>query len=94
VVYLPLTPGEFEESQTALDEIGCVENKDYADGDARTVAKQFVDDITRDPLADFDVEYAIVTDATKEMGADRIIELAEDRGCDHVCTTGRRRSPT
>ncbi|WP_434521134.1 universal stress protein [Halorubrum sp. AS12] len=94
VLYHPLTPEQFEESQTALDEIGRRENKDYADEDARTVAKQFVDDVAREALADFDVEYTVVTDVTEEMEASRIIELAEKRGCDHVFTTGRRRSPT
>ncbi len=76
---LPLTPERFEESQTALDEIGGVENKDYADEDARTVAKQFADDIVRGPFA---------------QGASRVIEPAEEHGCDHVYITGRRRSPT
>ncbi|MFW6382405.1 MAG: universal stress protein [Haloferacaceae archaeon] len=94
VLYLPLTREEFEESQTALDAIGRVENKDYAEGDANAVATQFVDDIAADPLADFDVEYTVVTDVTDEMEASRVIELAEERGCDHVYTTGRRRSPT
>ncbi|CDK38582.1 universal stress protein [Halorubrum sp. AJ67] len=94
VLYFPLTPEEFEESQESLDKIGRVEHKDYGDEDAQTVAKQFVDDIAREPLADFDVEYSVVTDVTEEIDAGRIIELAEERGCDHVYTTGRRRSPT
>lgn len=94
VLYLPLTPEEVEESQAALDEIGRVENKDYADEDAQALATQFADDIASEPLADFDVEYTVRTDVTDEMEASRIIELAERHGCDHVYTTGRERSPT
>ncbi|MGB9965656.1 universal stress protein [Halobacterium sp. CBA1126] len=94
VLYVPLTEDEFEESLAALDEIGRVENKDYSDEDALSVARQYAEDVTEDALEGFDVDYTVVTDVTEEVEAQRVIEIGNEQGCDHVFTVGRQRSPT
>ncbi|GAA0271161.1 universal stress protein [Halobacterium noricense] len=94
VLYVPLSEDEFEESLAALDEIGRVENKDYSDEDALSVAQQYAEDVTAEALEGFDVAYSVVTDVTEEVEAERVIEIADERDCDHVFTVGRQRSPT
>jgi nucleotide-binding universal stress UspA family protein len=94
VLYVPLSEAEFEESLRALDEIGRVENKDYSDEAALSVARQFAEDVTEEALENFDVDHSVVTDVTEEVEASRVIEIADERGCDHVFAVGRQRSPT
>ncbi len=94
VLYVPLSEEEFEESLAALDEIGRVENKDYSDEDALSVARQYAEDVTEEALDGFDVDYTVVTDVTEEVEAKRVIEIGNEQDCDHVFTVGRQRSPT
>lgn len=94
VLYVPLTEEEFQESLAALDEIGRVENKDYSDEDALSVAQQYAEDVTEEALEGFDVDFSVVTDVTEEVEAQRVIEIGNEQGCDHVFTVGRQRSPT
>ena len=56
------------------------------------VAQEHAENVTEEALKGFDVEYTVVTVATEEVKADRGIEIADERDCDHVFTVGRQRS--
>ncbi|MFC6764151.1 universal stress protein [Natrinema soli] len=94
ILYSPLSEEQFEESVSSLDQIGRIENKDYSDEEAIGIAEQIADSLAAEALDDVDVEWSVVTDVTDEPDADRIIDLAEKRGCDHLFTIGQQRSPT
>ncbi|WP_225333524.1 universal stress protein [Halomicrobium urmianum] len=94
VLYVPLSEGEFGDVVSALDEIGRVENKDYSDEEAMGIARQHAAETAEDALEGFDVEWTIVADRSEEVASERVIEVAEEHGCDHVFTLGSQRSPT
>lgn len=94
VLYTPLSEAEFGEAVEALDQIGRIENKDYSDEQAMGIATEYAEDVAEEALNGFDVDWSIVADRTDEVEARRVIELAEEHGCDHVFTVGRQRSPT
>ncbi|QLK26345.1 universal stress protein [Natrinema zhouii] len=94
ILYSPLSEAQFEESVSSLDQIGRMENKDYSDEDAIGVAEQIADSLASEALEDFDVEWSVATDVIDELDANRIIDLAEKHGCDHLFTLGQPRSPT
>lgn len=82
---------EFTERSAALASIPDFDTN-YTVDNARDGARQYARDVGRDVLDDLDVEYEAVGALGEE--AEEILDIADDRGCDHVFLTGRRRSPT
>lgn len=64
----------------------------YAVGEAKEGATQFARDVGDEVLSDPGVEYQ-VTGFLDNKG-EKILDAAEEYGCDHVVITGRQRSPT
>lgn len=64
----------------------------YTREEAQDGATQLARGMGREILTQFDVEY----EAAGYLGdrADKILEAAEQHGCDHIFLTGRQRSPT
>lgn len=64
----------------------------YTSGEAKEGATQFADDLSREILSEFDVDYEAVG-ALGDKG-DQILDAAERYDCDHIFLPGRQRSPT
>lgn len=82
---------EFAERSAALASVPDFDTS-YTVENARDGAREYAKDVARDVLDDLDVEYEAVGALGEE--AEEILDVAEDRDCDHVFLTGRRRSPT
>lgn len=82
---------EFTDQSAALASIPDFDTS-YTVENARDGAREYAKDVGRDVLADVDVEYEAVGALGEEP--DEILAVAEERGCDHVFVTGRKRSPT
>lgn len=80
---------EYDERREQLAE---VTGQTYSIGQALEGARKYARDVGREVLSDVDVEY----DATGSVGDRGEVVLTEmdNRGCDHVFITGKRRSPT
>lgn len=94
VVVALATPEEYEEIADALDEIGRVEGTSYDSTAVLDGVAGSVEDAAGEVLDDgveYDVRTAVVDEADQ---ADRILDVAERAGSDHVFVPGRRRSPT
>lgn len=84
--------------QTEEEYAGTRESRDRAGGRPYSVdqaaedARQRAKSVARVAVEDFDIEY----DALGSVGdpADRILQVADEQGCDHIFLVGRRRSPT
>ncbi|MFB6174287.1 MAG: universal stress protein [Halobacteriales archaeon] len=95
VLMTVMSEEEYEEDIEAFESIAGVENIGFGSGQVMEVAENFAQEIADEELAGIDVEYDIVGAVVDEgEHADRIIQVAENRECDHVFVTGRRRSPT
>lgn len=96
VVLALMTEDEFDEAREALDIVAAEEGTAYDDSvvvdSARNQARDAVSDLYDDLGLDWRVVGAVVEDEGE--AAERIVDVAEKRGADHVFLTGRRRSPT
>ncbi|WP_049900810.1 universal stress protein [Halococcus agarilyticus] len=83
-----------EEFSDRANTLASIPNYDaeYSVDQAREGARQFADDIGREVFEGLDVEY----EALGALGDKRetILDIAEERGCDHLFISGRKRSPT
>lgn len=91
-----VTPEDIEEDLETLDSIGRAEGVDYSDRTLVEGLQQTVDEQVASVLDGRDVDYEVrvIELGTGESAADRILELGDSEGFDHVFLLGRRRSPT
>ncbi|AHG02049.1 hypothetical protein HALLA_01735 (plasmid) [Halostagnicola larsenii XH-48] len=75
VLYSPFSEEQFEDPVSGLYQIGRIESKDYSDEEATGVARQMADSLADGVLAEFDVDWSVVTGVTDELDVKRIIEL-------------------
>lgn len=90
-----LSEDDYEESFETIETISETEGTSYGEATVLDGARTFARDLAEETLDGVDVEYETAA-AVFEEGerADRILETAEDRDCDHVFIVGRQRSPT
>jgi nucleotide-binding universal stress UspA family protein len=95
VLLSTVTEDEFDDTLDAVESIARVENIGYSDSTGLEIVERFAREIGEDVLEDVDVEFDAVGAVVEEgEHANRIIRVAENRDCDHIFLTGRRRSPT
>lgn len=83
---------DYERDRRAMDEVLEIESSSYDVGQAIDAAEQLAARIGREALADVDVDYE--TAGAVGDTPEKVIEIAEARGCDHAFVMGRRRSPS
>lgn len=89
-----MTEDEYEQDMETFESIAGIEHIGFGDEQIMEVAENFVESIAREELSGIDVDYEIVGAVVEEDGhARRIIRAAENRGCDHIFLSGRRRTP-
>lgn len=90
LVVLSITPEEEYQGrrQSRKRAGGHTHSIDQATEDARQKAES----LARQVLGDLDIEYESVGSVGEPT--DRILDVANNHGCDHVFLVGRRRSPT
>lgn len=92
LVLLSITPPEdYEHTHAAVEDIGSSDLV-YTLDQAEESAARRVKRLAREALEDYDVGYEIIATIGRE--ADTVLDVAEDRECDHLFLTGRKRSPT
>ena len=89
------TEESMEADREVLDRVGEVENVTYdADAVTRAAANE-VTEIADEVLEGLDVEFDVaVAVADEGERADRVLDAARERDCDHAFVVGRSRSPT
>jgi nucleotide-binding universal stress UspA family protein len=89
-----ITEEEWENDQEVLSTIADEEHTSYEnqtpEGYAETRAENIVERVLAGRSVPFEPLGVVVEDGER---ADAILEVAEERGCDHVFLHGRRRSP-
>lgn len=89
-----LTEDEFESDLKTYETIANVENVGFGQETIIDTAESFARSLATEVFEGLDVEYEAVGKIVDDDGhADAIIRTAENRDCDHVFVTGRRRSP-
>ncbi|MCO8268032.1 universal stress protein [Haloferax sp. AB510] len=66
-------------------------SRSYTHDDAREGAMKFAQDLGREVLADFEVEYRAVGSLGDK--ATEVLDAAVENECDHIFLSGRQRSP-
>jgi len=96
VILSLMTQDEFEDARETLDVVAQEEQTSYDDEVVLDVARREAREHAEEVLADVDVEWQTVAARVDDddTQASRIIDIAEDRGVDHVFLTGQQRSPT
>ncbi|MGB9955276.1 universal stress protein [Haloferax prahovense] len=94
-LFVMVSKDELERTVSTLERIGEVENTSYSADTALGGATAFLEGVANEALADIDVEYervcSVVDDSDRSTAA---IQAANENDCDHVFTTGSKRSPT
>lgn len=85
-----LTTEQAEHDLEVMDRIGDVERVDFGESQA-DLAKEIGQRVAAHVLEDYDVEYAVVGKYVTDDSAHRVVEVAQDRDCDHIFLLGRRR---
>ncbi|ELZ26805.1 UpsA domain-containing protein [Halosimplex carlsbadense 2-9-1] len=95
IVLSLMTADEFREAREALDVVAQEEHTAYDDSVVIDAAKKQARETAKD-MFDDDVDYRVIGAriGDGESEADRILEVADDNGVDHVFITGQKRSPT
>lgn len=90
-----LSSDEVERNSETVEAIESAEHT-HMDPDAPLeVGRTFAGDLAEEVLGDLEVSFeTIASVADEEERSTRILEIAEEEGCDHVFVVGRRRSPT
>lgn len=80
-----------EEYDNVREQLAEVTGQTYGIGQALEGARNYASDIGREVLSDVDITY----ETTGLVGdrAETVLSEMDKRGCDHVFTTGKRRSP-
>jgi nucleotide-binding universal stress UspA family protein len=96
VILSLMTQEEFADARETLDVVAQEEHTSYDDEVVLDVARREAREHAEEVLADVDVEWQTVAARVDDddTQASRIIDIAEDRGVDHVFLTGQQRSPT
>ncbi|WP_267643154.1 universal stress protein [Haloarchaeobius amylolyticus] len=90
-----VTEDEVERSVSTLETIGQVENTSYGTETALKGALAFVDEVAAEAFDGLDVEYERLCEVVETSDrAEVTLDVAREHGCDHIFTTGRKRSPT
>lgn len=82
---------EYDDEREQLEDLVGIDAT-YSVGQALQGARNFAGDVGREVLGDVDVDYE--TAGALGERAPTIVAEAEDRGCDHIFTSGKKRSPT
>lgn len=95
IVATLVAPNEREEMIEELRErLGPDVNTTQLDSDQKII-QSFVEHVSSSVLGGTNVEYRTRGELVDEnRPSDRIIEIAENNGCDHIFVPGKRRSPT
>lgn len=83
---------DYEENRRAVEDVMADEAGSYDLDQAIEGTEQVAADVANDALDGVDVEYEAVGAIGERE--ERILGVAEERGCDHIFIPGRRRSPT
>jgi nucleotide-binding universal stress UspA family protein len=93
-----MTRDEFAEVSETVDAIAREENTSYNDSVVLDYAKREAREDLEATLDTMDVDLEWSVTATRigggETAGGRIVDVAEERGADHVFISGQRRSPT
>lgn len=86
---------EYEQDAETMSTIADVEGTSFSSQNVTEIGRQYAKDIADRELEDLDVAYEPVCIVLEdEPKAQRIVDVAVDRGCDHIFVAGRKRSPT
>ncbi|WP_137284532.1 universal stress protein [Halorussus salinisoli] len=95
VILSILTEEEYENNAETLERIANRENTSYGNKTGLSIARKPAEEAGETVLQEIDVEYeAVGVVVDSDSKSTKIIEVAEDRECDHVFIRGKRRSPT
>ena len=83
---------DYEENRKAMSDITGMEGGTYDISQASEGAREFAQDLGEQVLRNIDVEYEAVGAVGKKY--EKILQTAEDYGCDHIFIVGRNRSPS
>ncbi|MFB6151045.1 MAG: universal stress protein [Haloarculaceae archaeon] len=91
-----MTGDEYEETRETLDIVGREEQTDYSDDVVLDAARNEAEEALKEAYDDLDVDWDVVGAriGDGESAADRILEVADSSGADHVFVAGKSRSPT
>ncbi|WP_435345919.1 universal stress protein [Haloarchaeobius sp. HRN-SO-5] len=92
VLLTTMTEDQFEADAETLESIGRVENTNYASDSVLDGAVADVTSFVEDDVPDA-VDVTVVARATDDPAA-ALLDVAEERDCDHVFLFGEHRSPT
>lgn len=85
---------ELERTVSTLDQIGEIENTTYSDDVALEQARSFLEDTADDALEEGTSYETICRVVDDDDRVQTTLETAREHGCDHIFTTGKKRSPT
>lgn len=92
VLLAVISESDYEQDRQAIDEVMALESSTYDPQSAKASAEQYAVEVARDALENIEVAYEVV--GVIGEATEQVLEVAEDRGCDHLFITGRRRSPS
>jgi len=96
VILSLMSQDEFADARETLDVVAQEEHTSYDDEVVLDVARREAREHAEEVLGDVDIEWQTVAARVNDddTQASSIIDVAEDRGVDHVFVTGQQRSPT
>lgn len=86
-----LTEEEYEHNLEVLDRIAHSEHSTVGQKGAIELAEDLGNQMAREALSEFDLEYEVVGMFVRERIGRRIIKEAINQGCDHVFVLGKQR---
>jgi len=90
-----MTEEEYENDIETIEAIANVENIGFGRETMMDAAKSLARTLAEGEFEGLDVDYEVLGEVVDEDGHDdAVLRIAEDRDCDHIFVTGRRRSPT
>jgi len=92
VLLSAFTRREYEHDLEVLDRIATSERNFPGEDEGAEFARVAGEQLARELLSEFDVEYRVAGAVVDGRLGRRSVSEAEDRGCDHVFVTSKRRS--
>lgn len=94
-LFVMVSKDELDRTVSTLEQIGKVENTTYGADTALEAANAFLKQVADEVLDDVDVEYERICSVVDgKVRAEVTVQAATENECDHIFTTGQKRSPT